>query len=70
MDADRIHDSLEKDTPAMRPISSRPDQAARLISLQRIAGLHHRYYQNVKNSAERAHGWQGNLMAPQQKRKQ
>jgi transposase InsO family protein len=24
--ADRIHDSLEKDTPAMRPVSSKPDQ--------------------------------------------
>jgi putative transposase len=40
---DRIHDSLEKDTPAMRPVSSRPDQSARLVSLQRIGGLHHRY---------------------------
>jgi hypothetical protein len=26
--ADRIHDSLEKDTPVMRPVSSRPDQSA------------------------------------------
>jgi transposase InsO family protein len=41
--ADRIHDSLEKDTPAMRPVSSKPDQSARLVSLQRIGGLHHRY---------------------------
>jgi len=40
--ADRIHDSLEKDTPAMRPVSSRPE-AARLVSFQRIGGLHHRY---------------------------
>jgi putative transposase len=36
--ADRIHDSLEKDTPAMRPVSSRPDQFARLVSLRRIGG--------------------------------
>jgi transposase InsO family protein len=41
--ADRIHDSLEKDTPAMRPVSSRPDQAARLVSFRRIGGLHRRY---------------------------
>jgi hypothetical protein len=41
--ADRIHDSLEKDTPAMRPVSSKPDQSARLVSLQRIGGLHDRY---------------------------
>jgi hypothetical protein len=41
--ADRIHDSLEKDTPAMRPVSSKPDQSARLCSLKRIGGLHHRY---------------------------
>ena len=40
---DRIHDSLDKDTPAMRPVSSKPDQSARLISFPRIGGLHHRY---------------------------
>jgi len=33
--ADRIHDSLEKDTPARRPISSKPHQSARLVSLPR-----------------------------------
>jgi hypothetical protein len=41
--ADRIHDSLEKDTPAMRPVSSKPGQSARLVSLPRHGGLHHRY---------------------------
>ena len=41
--ADRIHDSLEKDTPAIRPISSKPDQSARFVSYPRIGGLHHRY---------------------------
>ena len=41
--ADRIHDSLEKDTPAMRPVSYKPDPSARLVSVQRIGGLHHRY---------------------------
>jgi putative transposase len=41
--ADRIHDSLEKDTPAMRPVSSKPGQSAHLASLPRVGGLHHRY---------------------------
>jgi hypothetical protein len=41
--ADRIHDSPEKDTPLMRPVSSKPDQPARLFSHRRIGGLHHRY---------------------------
>jgi putative transposase len=41
--ADRIHDSLEKDTPAMRPISPKPDISANLVSFRRIGGLHHRY---------------------------
>jgi len=41
--ADRIHDSLEKDTPSSRPVSCKPKQSARLVSLPRIGGLHHRY---------------------------
>jgi putative transposase len=41
--ADRIHDSLEKDAPAMRPVSARPGESARVISFPRIGGLHHRY---------------------------
>ena len=41
--ADRIHDSLEKDTPAVRPISSKPNPSARLVSFPRMGGLHHRY---------------------------
>jgi transposase InsO family protein len=41
--ADRTHDSLEKDAPAMRPISSKLDQSARLVSLRRLGGWHHRY---------------------------
>jgi len=41
--ADRIHDSLEKDTPGMRPISSKPNQSARMLSFPRVGGLHHRY---------------------------
>jgi hypothetical protein len=41
--ADRIHDSLEKDTPATRPVSCKPSQSARLVSFPRMGGLHHRY---------------------------
>jgi putative transposase len=40
---DRIHDSLEKDTPTRRPVCSKPNQFAHLVSLQRMGGLHHRY---------------------------
>jgi hypothetical protein len=40
---DRIHDSLEKDSPATRVISNKPDPVANLISFPRIGGLHHRY---------------------------
>jgi transposase InsO family protein len=41
--ADRIHDSLEKDAPTMRPVSSKPVPSALLVSFPRIGGLHHRY---------------------------
>jgi putative transposase len=41
--ADRIHDFLGKDTPAMRPVSSKPNPSATLVSFPRIGGLHHRY---------------------------
>jgi putative transposase len=41
--ADRIHDSLEKDTPVMRSTSSKPNPSGRLISFPRLGGLHHRY---------------------------
>ncbi len=41
--ADRIHDSLEKDAPATRPVSFKPSPSARLVSFPRIGGLHHRY---------------------------
>ena len=41
--SDRIHDSLEKDTPALRPVSSKPDRSPCLLSSPRVGGLHHRY---------------------------
>ena len=40
---DRIHDSLEKDAPATRPVSSKPSPSARWVSFPRSGGLHHRY---------------------------
>ena len=40
---DRIHDSLQKDSPAMRPVSHKPDQSSPLASFPRVGGLHHRY---------------------------
>jgi putative transposase len=40
---DRIHDSLEKDTPDRRPIEQKPAGAANVTSIPRLGGLHHRY---------------------------
>jgi putative transposase len=40
---DRIHDSLMKDSPATRTVSSKPDSSANLISYARVGRLHHRY---------------------------
>ena len=40
---DRIHDSLEKDTPNRRPIEQQPAERAEVVSLPRLGGLHHRY---------------------------
>ena len=40
---DRIHDSLEKDTPNRRPVEHRPSPRATVISNPRLGGLHHRY---------------------------
>ena len=39
---DRIHDSLDKDTPNRRPIESKP-VTGRVVALPRVGGLHHRY---------------------------
>jgi len=40
---DRIHDSLEKDTPHRRPVAQKPTPQATVISDPRLGGLHHRY---------------------------
>jgi putative transposase len=41
--ADRIHDSLEKDTPNSRPIEPKPSPTATVIASPRLGGRHHRY---------------------------
>jgi len=40
---DRIHDSLEKDTPNRRPVEQKPSPQATVTSSPRLGGLHHRY---------------------------
>ena len=40
---DRIHDSLNKDTPNQRPVEQRPSATASVIAMPRLGGLHHRY---------------------------
>jgi len=40
---DRIHDSLDKDSPHRRPMEQRPSAIATVTSSPRLGGLHHRY---------------------------
>jgi transposase InsO family protein len=40
---DRIHDSLQKDTPNPRARETKPSTDAAVTSLARLGGLHHRY---------------------------
>ena len=40
---DRLHDSLEKDTPNQRIVEQRPGVNAKVVSIARLGGLHHRY---------------------------
>jgi transposase InsO family protein len=40
---DRLHDSLEKDTPNRRMMEQRPEGNAKVVSIRRLGGLHHRY---------------------------
>lgn len=40
---DRVHDSLQKDTPDQRPIEPKPAAGANVTSMPRLGGLHHRY---------------------------
>ena len=41
--SDRTHDSLEKDSPASRPIDCRLNNSSAISSSPRVGGLHHRY---------------------------
>jgi hypothetical protein len=41
---DRIHDSLERDTPNRRPVEPKPAANSIVISMPRLGGLHHRYF--------------------------
>lgn len=40
---DRIHDSLEKDTPNRRQVERKPAANTTVMPLARMGGLHHRY---------------------------
>ena len=40
---DRLHDALQKDAPDQRAIEPKPAPNARVISMARLGGLHHRY---------------------------
>ena len=40
---DRLHDALEKDTPNRRMTEQRPGVNAKVLSMERLGGLHHRY---------------------------
>ena len=40
---DRVHDALNKDTPSGRDLERRPSDAARVLGVPRVGGLHHRY---------------------------
>jgi putative transposase len=40
---DRIHDSLDKDSPDRRPMEQRPSAIAPVTSSPHLGGLHHRY---------------------------
>ena len=40
---DRCHYNLGKDSPEHRPVQKRPEDKAKVISLPRVGGLHHRY---------------------------
>jgi hypothetical protein len=40
---DRTHLALDKGTPAGREAEKNPDAGRKVISMQRLGGLHHRY---------------------------
>jgi putative transposase len=40
---DRLHDALAKEAPIRRAVEQRPDVNAKVISIGKLGGLHHRY---------------------------
>jgi hypothetical protein len=40
---DRLHDSLARKTPNRRIVEQRPGVNAKVVSIARLGGLHHRY---------------------------
>ncbi len=40
---DRCHLSLDKDSPDGRSVTPKPSSTARVVSLPRVGGIHHRY---------------------------
>jgi hypothetical protein len=40
---DRCHLALDKDPPSHRPVETRPAGPAKVASLRRVGGIHHRY---------------------------
>lgn len=40
---DRVHDALNQETPTGRVLERRPNDAARVVGMPRVGGLHHRY---------------------------
>ena len=49
---DRTHLSLDKDTPSTREVQTRPSQKAKVVSLPRVGGLHHRYEHAYRSTGE------------------
>jgi hypothetical protein len=41
--AEADHSQVRKDSPCGRPVDQSPGRNAKVVSLQRVAGLHHRY---------------------------
>src|SRR5215472_8137183 len=51
---DRLHDSLEKDAPNGRIVEQRPGVNAKVLSMARLGGLHHRYTLGVRPRRRKA----------------
>jgi len=55
---DRIHDSLDKDTPDRRPIERRKAARPRFVAMPRVGGLHHHYtWRATQENLSANHSW-------------